>query len=85
MPGIEIWVGVPLQAALTERTNVAFRDGRLIPACFKVPCRAESDWVDLTAADLICQNGRITVHHTGTAEVALEKLDANDAGKEDKI
>lgn len=73
MLGIEIWVNTPLQATLTERTNVAFRDWRLIPACFKVPFRGEGDWVYLTAADLIFQNnGRITVHHTGTAEVALE-------------
>ncbi len=86
MPGIEIWVDTLLQAALTERTNVAFRDGRLIPTCLKVSTRPEGDWVDLTAADLIFQNnGRVTIHHTGTAEVALEQLDANDAGKEDKI
>ena len=86
MLDIKIWVDTLLQATLTERTNVAFRDGRLIPGWLEVPTRAQGDWVDLTAADLVCQNnGRVTVHHTGTAEVALEQLDANDAGKEEKI
>ena len=83
---VEMRVNILLQAALTERTNVAFRDGRLIPIHLKVPFRAEGDWVDLTAADLIYQNNRrVTIHHTGATEVALEQLDANDANKEDKM
>lgn len=86
MLGIEIWVDTLLQAALAERTNVAFREGRLTPVYLEVPGRTEGDWVDLTPTDLIYQNnGRNIFYHTGTTEVALEQLDANDASKEGKM
>lgn len=73
MPGIEIRVESLLQAALTEGTDVAFWRGHLISVGLNVPCRVEGDWVDLTAAELTCQDkGGITSHYTDAAEVTLE-------------
>ena len=85
MLDVEMRVDSLLLTELTERTDVAFRAGCSTSVCAKVPSLVESDRVDLTTAKLIFQdNGRIAFHYTGTAEVPLEQLDANDPRKGDK-